>query len=108
MAKAKAKASKGKEAIKRSGIRFNADPNTIATIDFASSDMASSFQPTVTALVTEESYRGCGIVVPMTKGLQVGDHIRIKVGNGPILKAEIRWRTELDAQVLRLGVMYLD
>jgi hypothetical protein len=105
---AKTSSSKNGRPAKRAGIRFQPDPNTTAAIDFGSVNKGASFQPTMAALVTEESYRGCGIVVPTTKALQVGDHLRIKVGDGPVLAAEVRWRTELDAQVMRLGVMFLD
>jgi hypothetical protein len=105
---AKSTASPKTGTPRRAGIRFQPDPNTTAAIDFASTDKKAPFQPTLTALVTEESFRGCGIVAPMTKALQVGDHMRIKVGKGPVLIAEVRWRTDLDAQVIRLGVMFLD
>lgn len=93
---------------KRSSIRFTPDPGTIAWVDSHATGTNRSFKEQLPALVTEESYRGCGLVLTMTKKLQVGDKVRVKIGKGAPLKGEVRWRTDLDAQVMRIGVMYLE
>lgn len=91
----------------RKNIRFQAEPDTVAFIDF-NADKEAEFAPTLAMLVLEESYRGCGVVAALTDKFQIGARFRIKVGVGPVLQAEIRWRTELDSHVMRLGIMYLE
>jgi hypothetical protein len=92
----------------RESIRFQPDPNTIAQIDCIHLTKESPFAPLMLALVTEESHRGCGLVLKMTKDLQVGAICRVKVGHNPALRAEVRWRVELDSQIIRIGVMLLE
>ncbi len=92
---------------KRKNIRFRPDPGTYAAIDVDGSSKGA-FKPTLVCLVTEESYKGCGLVSIIYEGLQSGDTCRVQVGAGPVMKAEVRWRTDLDAQVMRIGLMYLD
>lgn len=95
---------------KRNGIRFEPDAGTIAWIDFKNTSKlkASAFQPTMVALVTEESHRGCGLALRMSKELEVGAPCRVKVGNNPALLGEVRWRVELDSQIMRIGIMFLE
>lgn len=93
---------------KRQSIRFEPDPGTIALIDVSGAAKKRPFEPTHTTLITEESHRGCGIVMKMTQELQVGAHCRVKVGPGEPLTAEVRWRIELDSQIVRIGLMYLE
>lgn len=95
-------------AEKRQAIRFPPDPGTIAWIDASGSGKKRSFEPTYTALITEESHRGCGLVLKMSTDLQVGTLCRVKVGHGPALSAEVRWRIELDSQIIRIGLMFLE
>lgn len=92
---------------KRQSIRFEPDPGTIAWIDFESKSK-EPFSPSIPALVSEESHRGCGLVALMTPKLKVGSICKVKVGHSGALKAEVRWRVELDSQTVRLGVMYLE
>lgn len=92
----------------RQNIRFEPDPGTIAWVDVSGGGKKKTFEPSVTALVTEESHRGCGLVTKMTKDLQVGSLCRVKVGHAAPLVGEIRWRVELDSQTIRIGVMYLE
>lgn len=93
---------------KRDHIRFEPDPGTLALIDTIDEGKKRAFQPQHAALVTEESHRGCGLVLKMCKELQVGSLCRVKVGHAAPAIGQIRWRVELDAQVIRIGVMYLD
>jgi hypothetical protein len=114
MAKMKSPLSLMKEAKaltssdKRDSIRFEPDPGTLALIDPIDEGKKRSFQPKHAALVTEESHRGCGLVLRMCKELQIGSLCRVKVGHASPLIGQIRWRVELDSQVIRIGIMYLD
>lgn len=92
----------------RQSIRFPPDAGAIALVDVSSKSNNRSFNPTITTLITEESHKGCGLVMKMTDDLPVGSICRVKVGNNPVLLAEVRWRIELDSQVIRVGIMFLE
>lgn len=92
----------------RQNIRFEPDPSTIAWVDVGGGGKKKSFEPSVPALVSEESHRGCGLVTKMTKYLQVGSLCRVKLGPAAPLVGEVRWRVELDSQTIRVGIMYLE
>ena len=91
----------------RKGIRFAPDPGTVAWIDLNMSITDRPFTPEIAALVTEESYRGAGLIVVSCGNIKVGDQFRIKIGHGAETVAEVRWRTELDPGVARIGIMFL-
>ncbi len=93
---------------KRTSVRFKPDEQTIASLDLENLAKSQPFRPTIAGLVTQESYRGCALVVVMSRDMQIGDRLRVRIGPGPVLAAEVRWRTELDPQVMRIGVMYLE
>ena len=93
---------------KRRSIRFAPDVGTFARIDLESSRPDGSFQPSVVALVPEESAKGVGVVVLTTPDLQIGSFCRIQVGKLPVLRAEVRWRQEVDPGIIRLGLLFLE
>ena len=51
---------------------------------------------------------GCSLAVLGTDRLQVGDVCVVQVGKLAPLRAEVRWRNELDDKVLRVGFMFLE
>mgnify|MGYP000904760218 FL=1 len=106
-AKEKSKATTSKKVVRRA-IRFKPDPGDYALVDMLNIENASDFRPTLLGLILEESAKGCGIVVLSNMVLKVGTFCRVKVGRGPALKAEVRWRKDLDEEVMRLGLLYLE
>jgi hypothetical protein len=97
-----------KDLKKRGAIRFSPDAGTYATIDTEATRPDGSFQPSIVALVPEESSKGAGIIVLKTESLQDGSMCRIQIGNLTPMLAEVRWRKELDKQTLRLGVLFVE
>lgn len=93
---------------KRRSIRFAPDSGTYAKIDLEAAREDGSFQPSVVALVPEESAKGVGLVVLTTNDLQVGAFCKIQVGKLQPLRAEVRWRQDVDPGILRLGLLYLE
>ena len=91
---------------RRKNIRHAPDPGTFAQIDM--STKTPTFRPEYLGLVVEESYTGCGLVVVDMPKLKKGVKIRIQVGSVHPLKAEVKWRNDLDEQVARVGVQYLE
>ena len=68
----------------------------------------AEFTPQVPGLVFDESFKGCSVVVLETERLQRGDRVRIRAGELPVLKAEVRWRREIDTGVLKVGFLYVE
>jgi hypothetical protein len=93
---------------KRRSIRFAPDAGTYAKVDLEATRLDGSFQPTVVALVPEESTKGVGLIVLNMPGLQVGSFCRVQVGQLSPLQAEVRWRKVVDNEILRIGLQYLE
>jgi hypothetical protein len=90
----------------RAHVRYAPDEGDFALIDPQAD--GAEFSPKIPALIASESYRGCGLVVMKNANLNTGDKIRLQVGKLPPLKAEVRWRMKVDAEIFRVGIMYLD
>lgn len=101
-------ADKSNPVNRRRSIRFTPDLGTFAQIDVEENRADGSFQPSIMALVPEESSKGVGLVILSTSELPVGKICRVQVGKLSPLKAEVRWRQDLDAGVLRIGLLYLE
>lgn len=86
--------------------RFLPEPGTYALIDPRISPL--KFEPKVTALVYNESFSGCAVVVQSCKKLQIGDVCSVQISTLSPMKAEVRWRKELDNGITRIGLRYLD
>jgi hypothetical protein len=76
-------------------------------IDPRGHSLKEPFKPTIFALVHNESSTGVGIVSLSTEKLLTGQNCRVQIGDLAPVAAEIRWRTDLDQDVMRLGLMYL-
>ncbi|OFZ55910.1 MAG: hypothetical protein A2428_05185 [Bdellovibrionales bacterium RIFOXYC1_FULL_54_43] len=95
-----------KPVIKRNSVRFAPDEGVYALVD--ATPGTAGFDPTIPALIFSESHKGCGIVVLTTTKLQIGDHVKIQVGDLPVLRAEVRWREQVDPLIVKIGMMYLE
>jgi hypothetical protein len=88
--------------------RFPPDEGTIAWIDPSVPDDKRHFKPTIAALVTDEAWRGCGMVTLSQAQLALDAQCMVRVGNLAPLRSQIRWVKELSADVRRVGVMFLE
>ena len=95
-----------KKMAKRSSIRYQPDEGTFALIDCDAD--AKTFNPTLPALVFSEAHKGCGLVALTSDHLQVGRILRVQVGSLAPLRSEIRWREQLDPNVIKIGIMFLE
>ncbi len=91
---------------KRRSIRFPPEFGTFVQIDLRSD--GTEFNPTIAGMVLNESAKGCGAVVVKTLKLQEGQKVKAAVGKLSPLLAEIKWVQELDSQVLKIGLQYLE
>lgn len=85
---------------KRKHIRFSADDNTFVGLHIEGS--------TFGGLCITESQGGCSAVFVNHDQFVAGKHCLVHVGKMDTLKAEIRWVTELDSEVVKIGFKYLD
>lgn len=92
---------------KRKNIRFESSPNTLAYVCFGTT-LVFEFTKDVVALVIEESFGGCGLIIHWDGPLNVDDKIIIQVGGMDPIKAEIRMCNELLKHVYHIGLLYLD
>ncbi len=93
---------------KRQSVRFSPDPGAYAQIDVEGNCHDEDFDPSIVALITDEAYRGCGLVMLETDQLNIGDKCSIKVGRiGPIL-AEVKWKKEIDTSIVKIGFQFLE
>src|SRR5690349_21298675 len=96
-----------KSAQKRKSVRYKPDPGDFARID-PDPGLRDKFNPQYPALVIEEAAKGCGLVVTGDVTLDEGDVCKVQVGKvGPVL-AEVRWRLQIDKQIFKIGLMYLE
>jgi hypothetical protein len=90
----------------RKHIRFLPEPGTCALIDTRPDPEV--FEPKLTSLVYNESYSGCAVVIHSTKKLQPGDICWVQISTLRPLRAEVRWRKELDSGIARVGLSYIE
>ena len=91
---------------RRKHTRYKPKEGVIAEISL--SGQKDPFAPDLVGLVFSESYDGCGLVLLQSNALQSGMQCVIKVGNLSPLDAEIVWRTEIDPQVIKIGLRFLE
>ena len=91
---------------KRKGVRFKPDPGAYAEIEWGAA--RGDFKGDLIGLVTDESFRGCGLVIVFQEPIRTGSKLRVRIGNGPVLRAEVKWSSFLDSEVVRVGVTYLE
>lgn len=94
-----------RSASKRFLTRFKPDPLTVAYVDFSK---AKNFSPTNVAVVINESYSGCAIVMVSNNPINTGDKIKIKVGQLGEMKASIVWVKLLEENIFKIGVQMLE
>ena len=92
----------------RTSRRFPPDEGTIAWIDPNMQGDKRDFKPTIAALVTDESLRGCGIVVLSRDDMCQGAECMIRVGRLAPLLSQVRWVKDLSANARKVGVMFLE
>lgn len=94
-------------AKRRRSIRFKPDAeNQIAKIDIQ--NLEGKFTPSITALVVDEAYQGCGLVFQNQKGFEVGEVCRLQLGQIGPLQAEVRWKQKLDENLIKVGFRFLE
>jgi hypothetical protein len=95
-------------SVKRKRIRFRPDALDYAQIE-CNGDCSKPFAPeSVGIIVDEEPMGGCCVIVLDNGKLHLDDFCRVKVGRLDPLRAQIVWRKELEAGILRVGLEFLE
>lgn len=104
--------SDSEKSPKRRYLRFEPDEIEIAQLQFVEAEPDDFFfKPEAAGLVIDESYEGCALAVvanTLPEGLAKGTHCQIKINKLGPMRAELRWIKELDEEVWKIGVHYLD
>lgn len=92
------------EMVNRKGLRFPAETGTLIHIDLHPE--VPDFNPGIVGLVIDEAAKGCGAIILTHRQIAEGDFCKVKVGRLAPIKAEIKWIKQLDAQVMKIGLLY--
>ena len=88
-------------------IRFDPDPLDVAFIDLT--PKGKTFEPELVALIINESYQGCSLVISGKKPLIKKDQeIKIKVGRLSPLMARVVWMKKIESDLFRVGIQILE
>lgn len=91
----------------RKYIRFKPDDLDVAYVMLTAPD-ADEFRPDLSALIVDESHKGCSIAILAADHIKEMAILYIKVGKLLPLKAQVVWKKDLDGIIERLGIMYLE
>lgn len=89
----------------RKAFRFKPDPMAIAYIDTKN---GNEFAPSLVAVVINESFTGCAVVLASDVPLKTDMKIKIKVGNLEPMKGQIVWIKTLEENIHKVGVKLLE
>jgi hypothetical protein len=98
------KRAPAKRLKKRKHIRFASDTGTQAFI--LSNDDGEKLKTPLPALVVEESFKGCSLVVLKDAIFHEGAILNVKVGKLDPMLSEIRWVKTYDGKISYIGLVY--
>ncbi len=87
----------------RHSIRFTPDPLTTALVDLKT---ASEFNPSIVALVLNESFTGCALLLSCDHLLKKDQIVSVKVGLLDPIKAQIIWIKNLEENIFKIGLKF--
>ena len=93
-------------AKKRRQIRFTPENNITATIDLNANTKIHA--PSLLALVFSESFGGCGVLMLLSRHLQIADTCKVQIGELAPARAEVVWRVQLDDQSMKIGFRLME
>ena len=89
----------------RKFLRYQPDAQSIALIDLKAS--GREFKPTITAIILNESFAGCAILLADNQVLKKGTKMRVKIGPVEVIKAEVVWNKILEENIQKIGIKLL-
>ncbi len=95
-----------KKQRKRQSIRFSSDPGTIAYVLTDADGLKR--KKAASALVVEESFKGCSLVALKDEAWKTGQRLLVKVGSLSPMMAEVRWVKKYAGKFFHLGLLFLE
>lgn len=87
-------------------LRYKPDENDVALLDFKTT--SKDFKPTLTAIILNESYSGCALVLASNEVLKKDTKLKIKIGKLDPMKGEIVWCKVLEENIQKIGIRLLE
>ena len=92
------------KAPKRAKIRFKPSVETLAVVDTSPGKGKSA--ASIPCLILNESFSGCALVALAIAPFDEGDLVRVKLGSFKAMPSEVRWKRNLDKDVIVIGIEY--
>jgi hypothetical protein len=83
-------------------------PNPLSQAKVQVSLESAAFQPEATALVYEEAFGGCAIIVIWEHAPNIHDQWRVQVGQLNPMVSEVVWFKKLDDSTWKVGLKFLE
>ncbi len=91
---------------RRKHVRFTPDPLDVAYIGRR---VDGEFKPEIAATIIQEApMGGCGLVLRLTDDLQEGDVRIVKIGKLDAYQAVVRWRLQIDEEIMKIGFEFME
>ena len=87
-------------------VRFKPDPMEHALLDLRA--QPGVFAPSCSALILNESFSGCALILQSLDTILPEKEIRVKVGKLDPLRAQIVWAQPLDKDIYKIGIQFLE
>ena len=91
---------------KRRFTRFTPDPGSFALID--PNGKGEVFSPEISALMVDEAYAGCALVLSPTKKIKKDSIIWVRAGKLKAMRAVVRWCRHHSEKIMEIGIEYAE
>lgn len=88
----------------RKSVRFAPDALTTAQISFRN---RVTFKPELIALILNESFTGCALLVKSDDEITTNDDMIVKVGEMAPMRARVVWSKNLEENIYKIGIKWL-
>jgi hypothetical protein len=88
---------------KRKHVRYRPEIDTVAFVD---PSLEGEFKRGPAALVVEEAYGGCCLLMLDPGPLQLLGYCRLQVGKLSPMKAQVRWMKTIEGKITKVGFQY--
>lgn len=96
-------AAKATSGIRKS-VRFAPDALSVAQISFKN---RVSFKPELVALILNESFTGCALLVNSDDKISTNDDVIVKLGEMSPMRARVVWSKNLEENIYKIGIKWL-
>lgn len=88
----------------RKSVRFSPDALSTALISFKN---RVTFKPELTALILNESFTGCSLLVISDNFIEPNDDMIVKVGEMAPMRARVVWSKNLEENIFKIGIKWI-